>query len=84
MRGAINTSSSLDHYNTIEDYTHISSGGRISLIVGIVKSTWLGIGTILSNNLNICSVCKVGAGAVVVKDITKSGTYVGILVRKID
>lgn len=80
----INTSSSLDHDNIIEDYVHISPGVRTAGSVGIGKGTWLGIGSVVSNNVNICSGCKVGAGAVVVKDITEPGTYVGVPVRKID
>lgn len=80
----INTSSSLDHDNTIEDYAHISPGVRTAGSVGIGKGTWLGIGSVISNNVNICSGCKVGAGAVVVKDITEPGTYVGVPVRRVD
>jgi serine acetyltransferase len=37
-----------------------------------------------ANNVNICSGCKVGAGVVVVMDITESWTYVGIQVRRVD
>ena len=80
----INTSASLDHDNTIEDYAHISPGVRTAGSVGIGKGTWLGIGSVVSNNINICSGCKVGAGAVVVKDITEPGTYVGVPVRRVD
>lgn len=80
----INTSSSLDHDNVIEDYAHISPGVRAAGSVEIGKGTWLGIGSIISNNLNICSGCKVGAGAVVVKGITEPGTYVGVPVRRVD
>ena len=80
----INTSSSLDHDNVIEDYVHISPGVRTAGSVSIGKGTWLGIGSIVSNNINICSGCKVGAGAVVVKDIPEPGTYVGVPVRRVD
>jgi sugar O-acyltransferase (sialic acid O-acetyltransferase NeuD family) len=80
----INTSSSLDHDNVIEDYVHISPGVRTAGSVGIGKGTWIGIGSVVSNNVNICSGCKVGAGAVVVKDITEPGTYVGVPVRRVD
>jgi len=52
--------------------------------VKVGNGSWIGIGSVISNNVNICSGCKVGAGAVVVKDITELGTYVGIPVRKID
>ncbi|NBI07057.1 acetyltransferase [Senegalia massiliensis] len=80
----VNTSASLDHDNAIEDYVHISPGVRTAGSLSIGKGTWLGIGSILSNNVKICSGCKVGAGAVVVKDITEPGTYVGVPVRRVD
>ncbi len=80
----INTSSSLDHDNVIEDYVHISPGVNMAGTVIVGKGSWIGIGSVVSNNVNICSGCKVGAGAVVVKDITEPCTYVGVPVRKID
>ncbi|MDF2545684.1 MAG: epsM [Anaerosolibacter sp.] len=79
----INTSSSLDHDNVIEDYVHISPGVNLAGTVKIGKGSWIGIGSVVSNNVNLCSGCKVGAGAVVVKDITESGTYVGVPVRRV-
>lgn len=80
----INTSSSLDHDNVIDNYVHISPGVRTAGSVSIGKLTWIGIGSVVSNNVNICSSCKVGAGAVVVKDITEPGTYVGVPVRRVE
>ena len=80
----INTGSTIDHDNFIEDYVHLSPGVHTAGTVKIGKGTWIGIGSVVSNNLNITSGCKVGAGAVVVKDITKSGIYVGVPARKID
>lgn len=80
----INTSSSVDHDNVIEDYVHISPGVNMAGTVKVGKGTWLGIGSVVSNNVNVCSGCKVGAGAVVVKDITEPGTYVGVPVRRVD
>ncbi len=80
----INTSSSIDHDNVIEEYVHISPGVSLAGTVKIGRLNWIGIGSVISNNVNICSGCKVGAGTVVVKDITEPGTYVGVPVRKID
>ncbi|WXR63025.1 acetyltransferase [Peptostreptococcaceae bacterium AGR-M142] len=80
----INTSSSLDHDNVIEGYVHISPGVSSAGTVKVGRLSWIGIGSVISNNVNICSGCKVGAGAVVVKDIIKSGTYVGVPVRRVD
>ncbi len=79
----INTSSSLDHDNILEDYVHISPGVRTAGNVTIGKGTWLGIGSVVSNDINICSSCKIGAGSLVVKNITEPGTYIGVPVRRV-
>ena len=80
----INTSSSLDHDNAIEDYAHISPGVNMAGTVKVGTKSWIGIGSVVSNNVNVCSGCKIGAGAVVVKDITEPGTYVGVPARRVD
>lgn len=80
----INTSSSIDHDNVIEDYVHISPGANLAGTVKVGKGSWLGMGSTISNNVNICSGCILGAGAVAVKDITEPGTYVGTPVRKLN
>lgn len=80
----INTNSSIDHDNMIKDYVHISPGVNIAGTVDVGKNSWIGIGSVVSNNINICDNCNIGAGAVVVKDIVEPGTYIGIPVRKIN
>lgn len=79
----INTSSSLDHDSVIEDYVHLSPGVNLAGKVTVGKGSWIGIGSAISNNINICTDCTVGAGGVVIKDITEPGTYVGIPVRRV-
>ncbi|PEN60675.1 acetyltransferase [Bacillus toyonensis] len=79
----INTASTIDHDNIIEDYAHISPGAHLAGTVKIGRGTWLGIGSIISNNINITSGCRIGAGTVVVKDITELGTYVGVPARRL-
>ena len=79
----INTSSSVDHDNEIGDYVHISVGSHTAGTVKIGDGSWLGIGAVVSNNVNICNNAFIGAGAVVVKDIKKSGTYIGVPAGKI-
>lgn len=79
----INTSASVDHDNSIGDYVHISPGARLAGTVKIGHGSWLGIGSIVSNNLNITTSCKVGAGALVIKDISESGIYIGVPARRI-
>lgn len=74
----INTGAIVEHDNQLEDYVHVSVGARLAGTVSVGKSTWIGIGASISNNLSICGDCMIGAGAVVVKDIEKTGTYVGV------
>lgn len=78
----INTGATIDHDNVIEKYVHISPGVHLGGTVRVGKSSWIGIGATVCNNVNITNECLIGAGAVVVRDIVKSGTYVGVPVRK--
>ncbi|MGM0867033.1 MAG: acetyltransferase [Bacillota bacterium] len=79
----VNTCSSIDHDNKIEDFVHISPGANLAGSVNVRKGSWLGIGSVISNNVSITSECIVGAGSVVVKDITEPGVYVGAPVRRV-
>ncbi|MCC5803208.1 acetyltransferase [Rossellomorea vietnamensis] len=79
----INTAATIDHDNIIGDYVHVSPGSHLAGSVKVGQQTWLGIGSIVSNNLNITNNCIVGAGAVVNIDLTESGTYVGVPVRRV-
>ncbi len=79
----VNTSSTIDHDNIIEDFVHISPGVHLAGTVKVGRGSWLGIGSIVSNNVNITSGCKIGAGALVMKDIKESGTYVGVPVKRL-
>lgn len=80
----VNTASTIDHDNIIGDYVHISPGAHLAGTVKVGSGTWLAIGSIVINNINITSECKIGAGAVVVRDITETGTYVGVPARRIE
>lgn len=79
----INTGATIDHDSVIEEYVHISPGSHLAGKVKVGRKTWLGIGTVISNNVYIVDNCMLGAGAVVVKDIVEPGTYVGVPVRRI-
>lgn len=79
----INTGATIDHDNYLDDYVHISPGVHTAGTVKIGKGTWLGIGSVISNNICIASNCKVGAGAVLLKDILETGTYVGVPARRV-
>lgn len=78
----INTAATIDHDCVIEDFVHISPGAHIAGTVYIGKATWIGVGSSIVNNLNICNDCIIGAGSTVIADIKTKGTYVGCPVSK--
>lgn len=79
----INTCSSVDHDCVVGDYVHISVGAHVAGTCQLGDKTWVGAGATVSNDVNICSGCVIGAGAAVIKSIEKTGTYVGVPVRRI-
>lgn len=79
----INTAATIDHDNVIEDYVHISPGAHLAGTVHIGEGTWIGIGSQIINNLNVGANCIIGAGSVVIKDISQSGTYIGVPTKRI-
>ena len=79
----VNTCSSVDHDCIIGDYCHIAVGAHIAGSVMVGKYAWIGAGGLVKNNLSICENCIVGAGAVVVKDVKESGTYIGVPAKKV-
>jgi sugar O-acyltransferase (sialic acid O-acetyltransferase NeuD family) len=79
----INTGVTIDHDNILSDYVHLSPGSHTAGTVQIGRSTWVGTGAIISNNLRIIEECVIGAGTVVISDITISGTYVGVPARRL-
>lgn len=79
----INTGSTIDHDNCIEDYVHISPGVHLAGSVRIGHGSWIGIGSVVSNNIKIISGCKAGAGSVVIKDIIESGVYIGTPAKRL-
>lgn len=79
----INTGVTIDHDNIIEEYVHISPGAHLAGNVRVGKESWLGIGSLISNNITLVENCNIGAGAVVIKNIDQKGTYIGVPVRRI-
>lgn len=80
----VNTGVTVDHDNVLGDYVHLSPGSHLGGTVTLESGSWAGIGSIIKNNISICSDVTVGAGCVVVKNIIESGTYVGIPARKLE
>lgn len=79
----LNTHCNVDHDNIIEDYVHISPGVNLAGTVFVGRSSWIGVGSSISNGVKINCDCIIGAGAVVINDLIESGTYVGVPAKKI-
>lgn len=79
----INTNSTVEHDNVIKSFSHISVGTMLGGNVTVGSGTWVGIGASVKNGITICDNCMIGAGAVVVKDIVRAGTYVGVPARRV-
>lgn len=80
----INTSSSVDHDNIIEDYVHISPGAHLAGTVTIKEGTWICTGVTIINKITINKNNIIGAGAVVIKNIYDTDSiYAGVPIKKI-
>ncbi len=77
----INTNSAVDHDCSISDFSHVSVGASLGGCVTLDRHVWIGAGATLINNVDVCEGCLIGAGAVVIRDLTESGTYVGVPAR---
>ena len=73
----VNTAATVDHDCILEKFVHVSPGVHLAGAVRIGTRTWLGIGSIVINNIYICNDCLIGAGATVCKNIHEKGTYIG-------
>lgn len=74
----INTNSTVEHDDVLEDFVHVSPGAVLCGTVKIGKNTWVGARAVVKNNVSVEAGVVIGAGAAVVKNITKSGTYIGV------
>jgi acetyltransferase-like isoleucine patch superfamily enzyme len=82
--GAIlNTGCSVDHDCTLGLCVHISPGARLAGSVNVGDGSWIGIGACVRQMLRIGSNVMVGAGAVVVCDISDNRTVAGVPARTI-
>lgn len=79
----VNTSSSIDHDNNIEDFVHISPGAHLAGKVYVGQYSWICAGSTIINNINIRDNVIIGAGATVINNINEQGTYIGTPAKRI-
>ena len=78
----INTCAVIEHDNVICDFVHVSPNATLCGRVLVGSCTHIGAATVVRNNISICENVIVGAGAVIVKNITEEGVYIGVPARK--
>lgn len=74
----INISASIDHDCVIGSFCHIAPGCHLAGGINVGDNAFLGIGTTAIPCIFITANTMIGAGAVVIKDTTRCGTYVGV------
>lgn len=73
----LNTGSSIDHDCDVGNFSHIAPGVVLSGGVKIGKQVLIGVGSIITEHKVIIDNSIIGAGSLVVKDITEPGMYLG-------
>lgn len=73
----------IGHNCFIGTHTMLTSGVIIAGSVSIGSYCWFGVNSTVIDHVDICNYVKIGAGAVVTKNITEPGTYAGIPAKRI-
>lgn len=73
----------ISHDSIICENSYLSPNTTTAGFVEIGEGCNIGVSTTISDRVKICNGVRTGAGTVVVRDITESGTYVGVPCRKI-
>lgn len=79
----INLNCTIGHDCVIGDFVTMSPGANVSGNVTIGNGCNIGSNAVIREKITICDNVVIGAGGVVVKDITEPGVYVGNPVKKI-
>lgn len=71
------------HDCVVGNYCQISDGAILTGGVKVGDEVFFGAGAIVRPDICICSGVTIGAGAVIVEDITTPGVYVGVPARRL-
>lgn len=78
----VNLNCTIGHDTVLEPFCTVHPGSSLSGKVHVGACTDIGTGTKIIQGKTVCPGCVLGAGAVVVRDITEPGTYVGVPAAK--
>lgn len=73
----INTFANIEHDAKIGNYCHISTGAMVNGNCIVGSETFLGSQSVMVNGIEITDGCVVGAGSLVLKNLTQKGIYSG-------
>lgn len=79
----INTSASVDHEAQIDDFATIAPGCTLGGNVSIGRSSFVGLGSNIIQNIKVRENILIGAGSLVIRDLTEPGLYFGAPAKKI-
>jgi sugar O-acyltransferase (sialic acid O-acetyltransferase NeuD family) len=79
----VNTKASVDHDCRIGNFCHIAPGSVLCGGVELGENVFVGAGATIKEGVRIVADSQIGAGAVVIRDILRPGTYVGNPARRL-
>lgn len=79
----INSGATVDHDCKLSSFVHVGPGCHLAGNVIVGSGSFLGVGCNVVPEVRICAEAIVGAGAVVIKNLEISDTYVGIPARRL-
>lgn len=79
----VNTSALVEHDCQIGDFSMLAPHSTVCGFSKIGNRCWIGANAVVNNTIEISDDITVGSGAAVVKNLTESGDYVGVPVRRI-
>ena len=77
----LNTSSSIDHECVLGDGVHIGPGCHVGGAARVGRASWIGIGAILSDRVDVGEDSIVGAGSVVIDSVPPGAVAYGVPAR---
>lgn len=77
----VNTRALVEHDCILKQFVHVAPDASVAGGVHIGSSSFLGLRSVISNNVSIGEFCTVGAGSVVVRDVMSHSTVVGVPAR---
>jgi sugar O-acyltransferase (sialic acid O-acetyltransferase NeuD family) len=73
----------VSHDSVIGDHSFLAPGVRVSGFVKMEECCFSGTGSIFIDTINICPDVTIGAGSVIINDLTEKGVYAGNPSKKI-